>query len=328
MTLDAAAPAQPEPGGRHQRPGGRAGHLRRSGEHVVELLGGARLPEDDGSMRQVGALRHRRPGQVTTARRRRCNGHSCPGGIPAVRGPEHLGAGLAGGRPLAAAARGAAAPERPASGPGLRPVVVRRLDARPGGHPGRRRPQPPAGPAPAVERGARGRRSGRVGQPGGGRQRGGGPGTGHRRRATGKSPTSTTSPSCSTAPPTTTGSAWPGCWRCSTATPTRTSTPTPSRTSAARPDGWSRTTEAVQILTIWTAKGLEFPIVCVPTLWRTPRSTASRPFRSSTRTRTPTAAPTTWPPRRSGRPRRPPTGGPGCRGTRPSARTCGCSTWP
>ena len=26
--------------------------------------------------------------------------------------------------------------------------------------------------------------------------------------------------------------------------------------------------EAVQIMTIWKAKGLEFPVVCVPTLWR------------------------------------------------------------
>ena len=26
--------------------------------------------------------------------------------------------------------------------------------------------------------------------------------------------------------------------------------------------------EAVQVMTVWTAKGLEFPIVCLPTLWR------------------------------------------------------------
>lgn len=28
--------------------------------------------------------------------------------------------------------------------------------------------------------------------------------------------------------------------------------------------------QAVQIMTVWTAKGLEFPVVCVPTLWRDP----------------------------------------------------------
>jgi exodeoxyribonuclease V beta subunit len=30
--------------------------------------------------------------------------------------------------------------------------------------------------------------------------------------------------------------------------------------------------DAVQIMTIWKAKGLEFPVVCVPTLWRSPQS--------------------------------------------------------
>jgi exodeoxyribonuclease V beta subunit len=30
--------------------------------------------------------------------------------------------------------------------------------------------------------------------------------------------------------------------------------------------------DAVQIMTIWKAKGLEFPVVCVPTLWRQPQS--------------------------------------------------------
>jgi exodeoxyribonuclease V beta subunit len=30
--------------------------------------------------------------------------------------------------------------------------------------------------------------------------------------------------------------------------------------------------DAVQIMTIWKAKGLEFPVVCVPTLWRPPQS--------------------------------------------------------
>jgi exodeoxyribonuclease V beta subunit len=32
--------------------------------------------------------------------------------------------------------------------------------------------------------------------------------------------------------------------------------------------------EAVQIMTVWAAKGLEFPVVCVPTLWRTGYATA------------------------------------------------------
>lgn len=30
--------------------------------------------------------------------------------------------------------------------------------------------------------------------------------------------------------------------------------------------------EAVQVMTVWVAKGLEFPIVCVPTMWSTPNS--------------------------------------------------------
>jgi exodeoxyribonuclease V beta subunit len=30
--------------------------------------------------------------------------------------------------------------------------------------------------------------------------------------------------------------------------------------------------DAIQIMTIWKAKGLEFPVVCVPTLWRQPQS--------------------------------------------------------
>ena len=34
--------------------------------------------------------------------------------------------------------------------------------------------------------------------------------------------------------------------------------------------------EAVQIMTIWVSKGLEFPIVCAPTLWRQPRSLTYR----------------------------------------------------
>ena len=29
--------------------------------------------------------------------------------------------------------------------------------------------------------------------------------------------------------------------------------------------------ESVQIMTVWAAKGLEFPVVCLPTLWRPPR---------------------------------------------------------
>lgn len=33
---------------------------------------------------------------------------------------------------------------------------------------------------------------------------------------------------------------------------------------------------AVQVMTIWNAKGLEFPIVCVPTLWRTPYKSGIR----------------------------------------------------
>ena len=27
----------------------------------------------------------------------------------------------------------------------------------------------------------------------------------------------------------------------------------------------------MQIMTVWAAKGLEFPVVCLPTLWRPPR---------------------------------------------------------
>lgn len=34
--------------------------------------------------------------------------------------------------------------------------------------------------------------------------------------------------------------------------------------------------EAVQIMTIWVSKGLEFPIVCAPTLWRQPRTLTYR----------------------------------------------------
>ena len=46
--------------------------------------------------------------------------------------------------------------------------------------------------------------------------------------------------------------------------------------------------QAVQIMTIWVSKGLEFPIVCCPTLWR-------QTTRSSTGTRRPVDAPMTSP---------------------------------
>ena len=58
--------------------------------------------------------------------------------------------------------------------------------------------------------------------------------------------------------------------------------------------------EAVQVMTVWVAKGLEFPIVCVPTMWSTVP-------RHADRARTPTApsahACTTWRRRRGPTPR-------------------------
>ena len=37
---------------------------------------------------------------------------------------------------------------------------------------------------------------------------------------------------------------------------------------------------AVQVMTVWVAKGLEFPIVCVPTMWSHRRQRDDRPRRT------------------------------------------------
>ena len=59
--------------------------------------------------------------------------------------------------------------------------------------------------------------------------------------------------------------------------------------------------EAVQVMTVWTAKGLEFPIVCVPTLWRRTGSSRSGHLRGPGHR---TARPSTWPTAGLARPRR------------------------
>ena len=61
----------------------------------------------------------------------------------------------------------------------------------------------------------------------------------------------------------------PACSRCST--------PKPAREDDTEVDGdvtarrIASEAASVQIMTVWAAKGLEFPVVCLPTLWRPPR---------------------------------------------------------
>ena len=62
--------------------------------------------------------------------------------------------------------------------------------------------------------------------------------------------------------------------------------PAPAPTDDPENDVTARQVESeadtVRLMTIFVAKGLEFPVVCVPTLWRGPSRSAGR---SCTRTR-------------------------------------------
>jgi len=78
--------------------------------------------------------------------------------------------------------------------------------------------------------------------------------------------------------------------------------------------------ESVQIMTAWVAKGLEFPVVCCPTLWRQPQAPPVIFTREG-------VGPSTLPTDRPGpTPRLPSVARTRRRATRPVS-TCGSRTW-
>ncbi len=190
------------------------------------------------------------------------------GGHTRRRGAGRQRAAVAGRRADALAGRGTQSPVRPAACPDGRPVMVRRSDV-PTNWP--RSPTPNSSPSRSscvVGPSCWPRTVSPTCSPGSGRSPACSSGSWARPTATATSPTSTTWSNCCTAPARPGGAVPAGLLAVLDTEPDDEGDTEMDGDVAAR--RIASEADAVQIMTVWAAKGLEFPVVCLPTLWRPP----------------------------------------------------------